>query len=205
MGSRSRLHSFVIMPDGQIGEPLSMLDLPNMGHRGMNHGIFAVVPGSFNPLHIAHRRIFDGVTKLYSAHKKVVPVFELSINRKDKEPLTFEDLLRRLEQFEWYAPVWVTNALYFFEKTGLVSQWIRPCFQVGYDTADRLLNDHGVLGVSGMNANFVVYPRMIDGSVCDINSLTNKYGYLPHNMEAGPKLSEEEMSISSTALRNSGK
>jgi hypothetical protein len=193
------------MPDGQIGEPLSMLDLPNMGHRGMNHGIFAVVPGSFNQLHIAHRRIFDGVTKLYSTHKKVVPVFELSINRKDKEPLTFEDLLRRLEQFKWYAPVWVTNALYFLEKTGLVSEWIRPRFQVGYDTADRLLNDHGVLGVNGMNADFVVYPRMIDGSVCDMDSLTNKYGFLPHNMEAGPKLSKEEMSASSTAIRNGGK
>jgi hypothetical protein len=193
------------MPDGQIGDPLSLLDLPNMGHRGTNKGVFAVVPGSFNPLHIAHRKIFDGVTKLYSAHKRVVTVFELSINRKDKEHLTFGDLLNRLEQFEWYAPVWVTNALFFFEKTGLVSQWIRPCFQVGYDTADRLLNDHGVLGVSGMEASFVVYPRMIGGSVCDMETLTNKYGFLPHNMEAGPKLSEEEMSASSTAIRNGAK
>lgn len=205
MGSRSRAHSFVVMPDGQIGELLSTLNLPNIGPRGMNNGVFAVIPGSFNPLHIAHRKIFDGVTKLYAPMKAVIPVFELSIHRKDKEPLSFEDLLSRLEQFEWYAPVWVTNALLFFEKTGLVSQWVRPSFQVGYDTADRLLSDHGVNGIGGMDANFVVYPRIINGSVCDIETLTNKYGFLPHNMYVGPKLSEEEMLASSTVIRNGAK
>ena len=200
-GDRNRLFNFVIMPDGQIGETLSTLGLPNMGHRGMDHGIFAVVPGSFNPLHVAHRKILDGIKGLYPHAKELAPVYEISINRKDKEPLSFEDLLERLKQFEWYAPVWVTNALFFFEKTGLVSQWIQPSFHIGYDTADRLLHDHGILGVGGMAARFVVYPRIVNGEVCDVQTLTNKYFGRCHNMEAGPRLSDEEMAVSSTAIR----
>lgn len=202
VGNRSRLHSFVVMPNGNITQLLSDFYLPDMGTKGLNNGKFCVVPGSFNPLHIVHRKIFDNINTLYPYSKRIVSVFEISINRKDKGFLSFEDLLHRLEQFEGYAPVWVTNALFFFEKTGLVSQWIRPCFQVGYDTADRLLNDHGILGVSGMAADFVVYPRIINGSVCDMESLSNKYGFIPHNMKKGPQLSEEEMAISSSIIRN---
>lgn len=204
--NRSRLDSFVVMPDGQIGEPLHILGLPNIGHRGMDNGIFAVVPGSFNPLHDAHKAIYNCIKPIYGEHRKIVPVFEISIHRIDKEPLSFEELKNRLKQFEYYAPVWVTNASFFFEKAGLVSQWIHPCFQIGFDTAKRLVEHHGVSGVQGIAANFVVHKRHMGDKVFGLNDLVEMYGALPKNMEEpSNSIDQSLLTISSTSLRNGTK
>ena len=200
---RGRLDSFVVMPDGKIGEPLSTLGLPNIGHRGMGGGIFAVVPGSFNPLHDAHKAIYEATSAYIGIHKpeKIVRVFELSIHRIDKEPLSLEELKVRLKQFEGYAPVWVTNASFFFEKAGLVSQWIRPCFQIGFDTALRLVQHHGVAGVQGINASFVVHHRKINGVIKTLEDIHKEFFAIPKNMSSSTALPESITGISSTEIR----
>lgn len=199
--NRGSLNSFVVMPDGQVGESLSTLDLPNLGHRGMGNGVFAVIPGSFNPLHDAHKAIYDAA--VYGLGRTTVRVFELSIHRIDKEPLSLEELKTRLKQFEGYAPVWVTNASLFLEKAGLVSRWIKPCFQIGIDTAIRLVQHHGVYGVQGINANFVVHRRKVNGEIKTLEDIRKEYHMIPENMESPFELPESVSEISSTAIRQS--
>jgi hypothetical protein len=162
---------------------------------------FVVIPGSFNPLHDAHRRFFDNAPKNYgNSWRKVVAVFELSIHRKDKEFLPFEEMAKRIEQFRGYAPVWVTNACYFIEKAGL-SIPICPFFEIGFDTAERLISDHGVIGVQGIDAKFTVNPREINGKLWTIDDLKVQFGITPYNMH--PSLTVyDTVGISSTGIRN---
>jgi len=214
--SRSRLDSFVVLPDGSVKNPLSYFDLPNMGHRGMNNGIFAVVPGSFNPLHDAHKFIYDKIydtihpnTSLKGISHLVKPitkVFEISINRLEKPYLSLEELRARLEQFKSYAPVWVTNASFFFEKAGLVSYWIRPTFFIGFDTAQRLVDHHGIAGVQGIQADFIVSKRYTGGQVCSLETIQNMYYATPKNMfDSSLPIDDSLLRLSSTAIRNGTK
>jgi hypothetical protein len=193
----NRLASFVVMPDGQIVNDLS-LAFP----LEYEESILAIVPGSFNPLHDAHKAIYNEISDRYASGKRTARAFEISINRRGKESLSLDDLKTRLKQFEWYAPIWITNALYFSEKAGLVSQQTIPHFQIGYDTAERLIQDHGIIGVQGIIAHFVVFPRKINDVVLSLDTLKEKYGLIPFNMSKGRNLGEITMGISSTQLRN---
>jgi hypothetical protein len=62
--------------------------------------------------------------------------FELSIDNVDKPSLCAEEVCRRLRQFTWRAPVWLTRAPVFVRKAQLFRGTI---FVVGYDTAVRLV------------------------------------------------------------------
>ncbi len=191
----ARMQSFVVLPDGQITE---ISDIIN------RNSLLCIVPGSFNPLHSGHKSIYDKLDSFYE-NIKITKMFEISLIRTEKEFLSFEDLLSRLEQFCWYAPVWVTNASLFIEKTGLIASLVRPNFHIGIDTAERLLNYSGVVGVQGIAANFVVYSRIINNVKADLDSLREKYKYLPFNFKSDEKIQRtmEEMQISSTLIRNS--
>lgn len=204
--NRSRLDSFVVMPDGQVVEPLTLLGLQNVENKVLDNSILSVVSGSFNPIHEAHKAIYDCIKPMHGNSKKVIPVFEISIHRVHKEPLSFEELKIRLKQFEWYAPVWVTNASLFFEKAGLVCQWIRPSFHIGIDTATRIVEHHGVSGVQGIAADFVVHKRHINGKVFGLQDLIGLYGSSPNNMEEAPiQIDKTFLNVSSTGIRNCSK
>jgi hypothetical protein len=55
----------------------------------------------------------------------------------DKPPLAVEEVRRRLAQFTWHGPVWLTRAPTFAEKAALFPG---VAFGVGADTAARIVS-----------------------------------------------------------------
>src|SRR5262249_35492969 len=75
----------------------------------------AMLPGAFNPVHEGHWDLAAAAARLLG-----VPVaFELSVTNVDKPPLSPAEVRRRLAQFAWHGPVWVTRTPTFAEKARL--------------------------------------------------------------------------------------
>ncbi len=111
------LDRVTVQPDGQM-----MLSAPPP---------LVLFPGSFNPMHEGHvllARVAEELRQLPAA-------FEISVTNVDKPPLAGETVRHRLAQFAWKAPVELTRAPTFLEKSRLFPGTI---FVVGADTAERL-------------------------------------------------------------------
>jgi nicotinic acid mononucleotide adenylyltransferase len=91
-----------------------------------------LLPGSFNPLHEGHCALAATAARLAGAPA----AFELSATNADKPALPDEEVRRRLGQFAWRAPVWLTRAPTFAEKAALFPGCV---FVVGADTAERIV------------------------------------------------------------------
>ena len=91
-----------------------------------------LLPGSFNPLHAGHL----GLAKIASEFAGAPAAFDLSVLNADKPPLADEEVRRRLDQFAWRAPVWLTRAPTYAEKAELFPGCV---FVVGADTAARVV------------------------------------------------------------------
>jgi len=178
--------AFFIYEDGRVRE---VLDSP-----GSKLQLYS---GSFNPIHDGHRTIFKSIrvdTNSYTGSKKF---YELSINRRDKEPLPFNELELRLRQFGAREPVIVMDAPYFLQKTGVLRNY-EVEFHIGIDTAERIIRDHGVLGCQGIGASFKVYDRVVyevRNSFLDLDSV-------PANFSRAYLSDESFIHMSSTDIRN---
>lgn len=190
VNDKSKRSSFMIFPDGQIASSDAGRILYDKYITDLR-----VVSGSFNPLHEGHKQIFESAERSVYGHNTV---YEISLSRKDKEFISLEDLAIRLKQFEWYQPVLVNNACLFVEKAGLLFSAI---FHIGYDTAKRLIEYHGTIGVQGINADFCVYGRSIDGRFLDFHYLKEEFSCCPENMSEGILLNKNFSHISSTKIR----
>jgi nicotinamide mononucleotide (NMN) deamidase PncC len=92
----------------------------------------ALLPGSFNPVHDGHWQLAE-----LAAVRLGGPVgFELSVVNVDKPPLTVAEIRRRVHQFAWRSPVWLTRAPTFVQKAALFPG---VHFLVGFDTATRIV------------------------------------------------------------------
>jgi Cytidylyltransferase-like len=111
------LDRVTIQPDGQI-----ILSAPQPS---------VLFPGSFNPMHEGHVLLARVAAEL----RQQPLAFEISITNVDKPPLAGETVRRRLAQFAWKAPVELTRAPTFLEKSRLFPG---TTFVVGADTAERL-------------------------------------------------------------------
>jgi hypothetical protein len=92
-----------------------------------------LVPGAFNPVHEGHRRMAETAARRAGGPA----AFELSVVNVDKPQLPQEEVRRRLAQFSWHAPVWLTRAPTFVEKAALFPG---AAFAVGADTAARIVS-----------------------------------------------------------------
>jgi nicotinic acid mononucleotide adenylyltransferase len=139
-----------VQPDGQV-----LLSAPPAP---------VLMPGSFNPVHEGHVMLARVAEEL----RQESLAFEISITNVDKPPLEPETVRRRLKQFAWKAPVELTRAPTFLEKSRLFP---RTTFVIGADTAERLvapkyyggdeLMMHGALEAIGAAGNtFLVAVRV---------------------------------------------
>jgi hypothetical protein len=92
----------------------------------------ALLPGAFKPIHEGHW----GLAKAASRLTGLSVDFELSVTNVDKPPLEADEIRRRLHQFTWRSPVWLTRAATFAEKAALFPGAL---FVVGADTVERLV------------------------------------------------------------------
>jgi hypothetical protein len=115
---RGEVHAVWVALDGQI--------------RVNSPAPAVLVPGAFNPLHEAHCSLAEAAGRLVGG----AVAFELSITNVDKPPLGGEELRRRMGQFAWKAPLWLTRAPTFAEKA---ARFPGVVFAVGVDTAERII------------------------------------------------------------------
>jgi len=88
-------------------------------------------PGSFNPMHEGHALL----ARVAEEFRQQPVAFEISVTNVDKPPLAGETVRHRVAQFAWKAPVELTRAPTFLEKSRLFPG---TTFVVGADTAERL-------------------------------------------------------------------
>jgi hypothetical protein len=93
----------------------------------------ALLPGAFNPVHEGHWGLAAAASRLLGTPV----VFELSVTNVDKPAPPPPEIRRRLQQFTWRMPVWVTRAPKFTDKASLFPGVV---FVVGADTAERILD-----------------------------------------------------------------
>ncbi|HEY1932021.1 MAG TPA: hypothetical protein VGG99_08420 [Acetobacteraceae bacterium] len=112
------LDRVTVRPDGQM-----MLSAPRPP---------LVFPGSFNPVHAGHVLLARVAEEL----RQQPLAFEISVTNVDKPPLEEQTVRHRLTQFAWKAPVELTRAPTFLEKSRLFPG---TTFVIGADTAERLI------------------------------------------------------------------
>jgi len=135
-------------------------------------GEMHVLSGSFNPLHDAHRWMYESidednfVVQNYGREGYAVAAttsdkfFEISVRRVGKEDLDSSELLKRLTQFNGYSKVLVTDSPLFSDKY----EYLRPhaekvIFHIGYDTYARLVAMSSLQEVGELGCLFCVWPR----------------------------------------------
>jgi hypothetical protein len=105
----------------------------------------AILPGSFNPLHVGHRTL----AAVAGRRLGFEVAYELSVTNADKPELPPEVVADRLRQFVGIGPVWVTRAAAFEKKADLFPG---VAFVLGYDTAVRLIDPRYYGGERGRDA-----------------------------------------------------
>lgn len=168
-----------------------------------------VYSGSFNPLHDGHMGIFrdlpfvmssgSGVASMESSRCRGQRAFEMALTRVGKGTMSLEEMKERLAQFIGVGDIIITNVAKFVEKAGVLRPYVYALgglnFHVGADTMERLLSNLTIEEVQGYSCNFVIHNRIMNGE--RVKVVDN----LPLNCQMAKDRPEEEMKLSSTAIR----
>jgi hypothetical protein len=91
-----------------------------------------MLSGSFNPMHDGHISMLQNACALNHTDG----IFEMCVVNIDKPPLSFDDIIARIDTFD-SRPVVLTNAPLFADKDKLFTG---ISYAIGIDTAIRLIN-----------------------------------------------------------------
>jgi len=181
-----------VYPDGQM--------VVDEGHQA-----FAVLPGSFSPLHQGHQQLARVAAEILGTEV----TFELSVVNVDKPPLTEAEIRERLRQFDGPHCLVLTRAETFRQKADLFPG---ATFIIGWDTAMRLVhpryyggNEQAMLTalaeIWAAGCRFLVAGRQYDGRFRILADVPIPQGFA-HLFQSIPE-ARFRADISSTALRSS--
>ena len=167
----------------------------------------AFMPGAFNPLHEAHRRIREDAERRLECSVQ----FELCTENVDKPPLSYVEIVERNAQFDDCGDLVLTNKPTFLEK----AQALRAdavTFVVGLDTLQRI-NDPKYYGDGSLEprdrahahlrergTRFLVYGRFVSGTFMTLADIRVSDDL--QQMCDGVSESEFRMDLSSTQIRD---
>jgi len=99
-----------------------------------------VFPGSYNPLHDAHKQMVEMVLKQYPDQ---FIVHEICLGNIDKPTIDCEDISKRFAQFDQGKLILTdhTCARFIFKYDFFHQNYKKVNFVMGYDTYERLLDD----------------------------------------------------------------
>lgn len=109
------------------------LQVVDGSHEAAGIRVTAILPGSFNPLHVGHRTLAEVAGRRLGCEVH----FELSVTNVDKPELSADVVAERVRQFVGVGPVWVTRAAGVLKKSQLFPG---AAFVLGFDTAVRLID-----------------------------------------------------------------
>ena len=163
----------------------------------------ALLAGSFNPLHDGHEALARAASEILGTEV----VFEISVENVDKPPLTANEIMQRLAQFQGKGTVVLTRAKTYHKKAALFHG---RTFVLGWDTAVRLVaaryygDDESAMVTAlaeiwASGCRFLVAGRDTDGEFRTLADVPVPRGF-SRLFQSIPE-SKFRLDISSTALR----
>lgn len=177
-----------VAPDGQMST-------------GETLGHVALLPGSFNPLHDAHRRLANIATQMLEQEV----FFELSLFNADKAPISLEEARRRVAQFAGVGTIILSRAPLFSQKAHFFPHSV---FVLGIDTVERLIDPRfyhnnlaemqaSLKALRTAGCRFLVAGRLRGHNFLRLQDLELPAGF----RELFEEIPDFRMDISSTAIR----
>ena len=163
-------------------------------------GILVVYPGSFNPWHYGHERVYN----IAEMQTGITPVLEITISNVDKGMIDYITLEDRLKTIPESIPYIVTEAPTFFQKMIYIYRSYPDVkgiiFVVGTDTWNRIWLPLEIgtpekihEAFSECNVKFIVFPRA---------GYTMTTGFMDNLVIHGNATDDFAIDISSSDIRN---